>query len=79
MKFKSEIKAYGNPGTIYECFQTEQKEQDRSKFKIKKEKDGVLFLVEAEDSVALRATLNSITKLLTVYEKISLERSETKS
>jgi len=70
MKLKAEIKAFGNPETIYECFQSEQKEQDRSKFRIKKEKEGVLFLVEADDSIALRATLNSITKLLTVYEKI---------
>ncbi len=70
MKLRAEIKAIGNPEIIYDCFQTEQKEQDRSRFKIKKEKDGVLFLVEANDSVALRATLNSITKLLTVYEKI---------
>lgn len=70
MRLKAEIKAVGDPEVIYECFQPEQKEQDRSRFEIKKEKDGVLFLVEANDSVALRATLNSITKLLTVYEKI---------
>ena len=70
MKLKAEIRAFGDPEVIYECFQSEQKEQDRSKFKIKKEKKGVLFLIEADDSVALRATLNSITKLLTVYEKI---------
>jgi len=70
MNLKSQIKVFGDPKIIYECFQVEQKEQDRSKFEIKKEKDGVLFLVEAKDSIALRATLNSITKLLTVYEKI---------
>lgn len=70
MNLKAQIKAFGDPKVIYECFQVEQKEQDRSKFEIKKEEDGVLFLVEANDSVALRATLNSITKLLTVYEKI---------
>ncbi|MBW2977363.1 hypothetical protein KY331_00815 [Candidatus Woesearchaeota archaeon] len=69
MKLKAEIKAFGDPEVIYECFQSEQKEQDRSRFKIKKEKEGVLFLVDADDSIALRATLNSITKLLTVYEK----------
>ena len=70
MKLKAEIRAFGDPEVIYECFQSEQKEQDRSRFQIKKEKDAVLFLVEADDSIALRATLNSITKLLTVYEKI---------
>jgi len=70
MKLKAEIKAFGDPEVIYDCFKSEQKEQDRSRFQIKKEKDGVLFLVEANDSIALRATLNSITKLLTVYEKV---------
>jgi len=35
-----------------------------------KHKEYVLFEISAKDSVALRATLNSITKLFTVYEKI---------
>jgi tRNA threonylcarbamoyladenosine modification (KEOPS) complex Pcc1 subunit len=70
MRLNAQIKAFGSPEEIYGCFQPEQKEQDRSRFRIKKEKDGVLFLIESNDSIALRATLNSITKLLTVYEKL---------
>ena len=70
MKLKAEIRAFGDPESIYKCFQQEQKEDDRSSFRIKKEKEGVLFLAEANDSVALRASLNSIAKLLIVYEKI---------
>ena len=55
---------------IVECFKHEINEKNRANFTIKQEKDYVLFEINAEDSVALRATLNSITKLLTTYEKI---------
>jgi len=71
MKYKSEIKVYGDIDKIIKSFEPETGKKDRSKFSIKKEKDYVLFEIEATDSVALRATLNRITKLLTVYEKIS--------
>ena len=59
-----------NPEDLYKIFQPEISEKDRSGFGIIKEKDCLKFEVKAEDSVALRATLNSITKLLTVYEKV---------
>jgi tRNA threonylcarbamoyladenosine modification (KEOPS) complex Pcc1 subunit len=70
MKCIAILKVYGDINKIYESFQTEINERDRSKLNIKKEKDHVLFEVNAEDPVALRATLNMITKLLTIYEKI---------
>jgi tRNA threonylcarbamoyladenosine modification (KEOPS) complex Pcc1 subunit len=54
---------------LFRTFQPEIAKKDRSGFELKKEKDCVKFIVEAKDSVALRATLNSITKLITVYEK----------
>jgi tRNA threonylcarbamoyladenosine modification (KEOPS) complex Pcc1 subunit len=55
---------------LFQIFQPEISKKDRSGFDLKKEKDGLRFMIEAKDSVALRATLNSITKLLTVYEKV---------
>lgn len=70
MKYIASLRAYGDVDKIYESFQTEINEKDRSKLSIKKEKDHVLFEIEAKDSIALRATLNMVTKLLTVYEKI---------
>ena len=70
MKYTAELKAYGDVEKIFECFKPEVEEKNRSAFKITKKKDYVLFEIDAEDSVALRATLNSISKLLTVYEKI---------
>jgi tRNA threonylcarbamoyladenosine modification (KEOPS) complex Pcc1 subunit len=70
MKLSAAIKVYGNPKEIHACFEPELADEKRSNFKIIQKKDHVLFEIEAEDSVALRATLNSITKLITVYEKI---------
>jgi tRNA threonylcarbamoyladenosine modification (KEOPS) complex Pcc1 subunit len=56
---------------IERLFASEEKEFDnkRASYKIKKGKDGLVFSVSAKDSSALRAALNSITKMLIVYEK----------
>ena len=70
MKLSAEIKVYGNPEELFKCFEPELHDKKRSNFKIIKKEDHLLFDVEADDSVALRATLNGITKLITVYEKI---------
>lgn len=70
MRYRAEIKINGDAEKIIECFEPELSKKDRSSFDIKKQKDHVLIEVEASDSVALRATLNAITKLLTVYENI---------
>jgi tRNA threonylcarbamoyladenosine modification (KEOPS) complex Pcc1 subunit len=69
MRYHAEI-TVNNDKKLLKCFETEQGKEDRSKFEIKEEAKKLKFIIEAEDSVALRATLNSITKLLTVYEKI---------
>jgi len=72
MIYSANIRAYKNPAIVYKCFISESKnlKTDRSSYTIKKCKDYVEFDIKANDSVALRATINSITKLLTVYEKI---------
>jgi tRNA threonylcarbamoyladenosine modification (KEOPS) complex Pcc1 subunit len=57
------------PEKLSKVFQPEISKKDRSGFSIVQEKDCLRFIVDAKDSVALRATLNIITKLLTVYEK----------
>ena len=47
----------------------ENGERDRCEFSVHKLKDKIKINIKAKDSVALRATLNSITALLSVYEK----------
>lgn len=69
MKTEATIKAYSDPEKLIKCFKPEEGKQKRSTYKTKKEKDHVLFEIKAEDSTALRSIMNSITKLLTIYEK----------
>jgi len=70
MKFDAAIHVHEhNTEELYHTFKPEITKKDRSGFYIIKEKDHLTFKIQAKDSVALRATLNSITKLLTVFEK----------
>ena len=73
MKILASISVYDeNPENLLKVFHPEISKKDRSGFDIIKEKDQIKFLIDAKDSVALRATLNMITKLLTVYEKVEV-------
>ncbi|MBW3015223.1 hypothetical protein KY330_02270 [Candidatus Woesearchaeota archaeon] len=54
---------------ISRAFEPEEKRFTRSSFEIKNTNGKLEFHITAEDSTALRATLNAITKLLTVHEK----------
>ena len=71
MKLNAEIRVEGDPKELLACFEPELADKKRSNFKIKEGKDHIVFEIEAKDSVALRATMNGITKLITVYEKIN--------
>ena len=52
-------------------FSFEDKEfgNKRAKYSLSLKDDVLVFFIEAKDSVALRSVLNTITKLLSVYEK----------
>ena len=71
MKYESLISVKGDSELISKVFASEDREiKDKASYKIKKSLDGVTFAVEAEDSIGLRTALNSITKVLTVIEKM---------
>lgn len=72
MNYKAEIRIFGDAEKICKCFLAELRKDssERSSCKIKKEKEYVLFEIESKDSVSLRASLNAVTKLFTVYEQI---------
>jgi len=55
---------------IIKAFSSEQKTTKRSHYEIKRLKDSIIFSIKAKDATALRATLNSITRLLSVYEQV---------
>lgn len=71
MKYTSLISVKGDSELISKVFASEDREiKDKASYKIRKSRDGVTFAVEAEDSTGLRTALNSITKILTVIEKV---------
>ena len=71
MKLEAEITIKEDISNIKKLLDTEQKHTNnqRSSFKIQQTKEKLSILAVADDSVALRATLNTITKILTIYEK----------
>jgi tRNA threonylcarbamoyladenosine modification (KEOPS) complex Pcc1 subunit len=70
MNYAVTIEIKKDPETIQKLFLTEVSERQRSKFTISKKKNSIQFEVKAKDATALKSTLNNITELLTVYEKL---------
>ncbi len=57
-------------GLLLKCFAAEDRQiKGRASYTIKSQKGKAIFEINAEDSIALRTVLNSITKMLTVIEK----------
>jgi tRNA threonylcarbamoyladenosine modification (KEOPS) complex Pcc1 subunit len=68
--YSANIKA-DNPELVIKCFSQEEKNiQGRATYEVIKEGKKAVFKIKAKDSVALRTALNSITKILTVIEKM---------
>ncbi|MBI2136903.1 hypothetical protein HYU12_00075 [Candidatus Woesearchaeota archaeon] len=68
---KASIVADDRGGFIRNCFASEDREiKGKAKYEVVKSGSKVVFEVSAVDSVALRTVLNSITKMLTVIEKM---------
>lgn len=68
---KATISIKKDAETLYKLFSFEDKDfgNERANYELKLQEDELFFLVKAKDSVALRSVLNTITKLLSVYEK----------
>ena len=71
MRFKANIKVE-DKGSLYKCLvpELQDSENKRSKIDIKKTTEGVDVRVKAMDIIALKARVNSIIKLVEVYEKV---------
>ncbi|MEM3126963.1 MAG: KEOPS complex subunit Pcc1 [Candidatus Woesearchaeota archaeon] len=69
MKCEAEILVEADEDLV-QAFEPEDKQAKRSDYKIEKTKDKIKFSVKANDVVALRATLTSITQLLATHEKM---------
>ena len=69
MKYSAEISFEGKTD-VEKVFAPEEKDfsHGRSRYSIKKERESIVFHIEAKDATALRSTLDSISKGLKVYE-----------
>ena len=74
MDYSATITVFHEPEKLLQALNPELSRMavaDRSILKVKQNKQSIEFIINAKDSTALRAVLNSITKLLTVYEKVN--------
>ncbi len=80
MKYEASIKVYTDNTNIYQLLLPELKNAhwERSNYTISQKKGYVEITIAAADSVALRATQNNVSKLLTVYEKLEVHHGNTR-
>ena len=71
MELEATITVRKNCADVEKLFRVELQhlQQERSGVTLTKKKQTLSFQIKAKDSIALRSTMNGITKLLTVYEK----------
>lgn len=70
MSYSALIKV-DDDGKAYQCLKDENSVQARSSISIVKKKGLLEVSIKALDAVSLRASINSITRLLSVYEKVA--------
>ncbi len=78
MECTASVFASGDSDRMLGCFAPEETSFDRSSFTIKKVAGGVEFDIKAGDAVALRATLNTISQLLIVFEGAGMKEDTEK-
>lgn len=71
MNFEATIMVQGNTHPLHQAIASETKEMARSSITITEEKGKLVLRVSATDATALRASVNTILKLLVVYEKMT--------
>lgn len=78
--YEALIKVYTDNNNLYKLLLPELKnaQWERSSYTLAQKKGYVEITIVASDSVALRATQNNITKLLTVYEKLEVQHGITR-
>lgn len=71
MNFEATLTVQGNTRPLQQAIASEAREMTRSSITITEEKDKLVLRVSAADATALRASVNTILKLLQVYEKVA--------
>jgi tRNA threonylcarbamoyladenosine modification (KEOPS) complex Pcc1 subunit len=67
--YSSNIIVSRDADAIEKLFIPEDKELNRAKYTLTKKNKQLIFDISADDAVALKTAFNTITKVLTVWEK----------
>ena len=70
MKSSAIIRIEADDGILRGFKPEDKKIGERAHYSISKKGKDILFKIEAQDAVALRAAFNSVTKMLSVAEKM---------
>lgn len=69
MKYSAKITVSGDAEKLYRCILPEASKRDRTSLRIEKKEGMVHIEIVSKDAVAFRAATNSITQMLTIFEK----------
>lgn len=70
MRFTASIIVYDSAKDLSKALKlNDDAKNDRSSIAVRKEGDNLVIEITAKDAVALRAAVNSMTKLLVVFDK----------
>ena len=70
MTYTAVITVPGNPKVLMRCIREQHSRNDRGGYTVKTTPKGTTVTITSRDGVALRATLNSITKMLIIFERV---------
>jgi tRNA threonylcarbamoyladenosine modification (KEOPS) complex Pcc1 subunit len=70
MNYLFELKAFPDDASkLFEVAKAESGKGDRSELSIAKKGKNVIFNISAADHIALKASMNTVSKILSIYEK----------
>ncbi len=71
MKLSATLNISNSAKALKKLFETERSElkNDRASYSFKAVKNDFLIIIKADDATAFRAILNSVSKLISIYEK----------
>lgn len=70
MKYTGIVTAHGDAQRLVESVRLEMGNFGRSRVEVKTTPQGAIFEIEADDAIALRASLNALSQSLAVFEKM---------
>ena len=71
MVFDAKLKISDHASALYDCLRSEEHTLDRASVHYHLEDNVLIIEMVCQDATALRACMNTVTRLLTVFEKVA--------